>query len=77
MKYKYPDYIQDILNDIDKQIADIELQETISIGRFPTCIEVETAKRNIYERTKKLYDKKTELMTCSSPAYIIDLKATN
>ena len=69
---KYPEEVERILAELDKQIAKVYEEETPKNTSTELTYEnVERAKRIIYERTKPLIDEKVKIIKNSCPTYIV------
>ena len=69
---KYPEEVERILAELDKQIAKVYEEETPKNTAMDLTYEnIERAKRIIYERTKPLIDEKVRIITNSNPTYIV------
>lgn len=70
---KYPEHIEAQLKRIDEQIANIYEEELPKDSKveFVDVRNIERIKRNLYERTKPLFDEKVRLIESSYPTYIV------
>lgn len=69
---KYPEEVEKMLHELDKQIAKIYEEETppnTAVGLSYETIKL--VKRTIYERTKPLIERKVEIIKNSVPKYIL------
>ena len=69
---KYPEEVERILAELDKQIAKVYEEETPKNTATEMNYEnIQRAKKIIYERTKPLIDEKVRIIKNSYPTYIV------